>query len=72
MDDNDSLGQTDMGPNNPISTLVREPIYVNPCSYESVTIVMRNIAHKVCIQKYGGDREWAIIQGGPENRNYLR
>lgn len=48
---------------------VQEPVYVNPCSYDAVASVLRNIGHKSGIKKYGGDRDWVIIacDGVPYN-----
>ena len=40
---------------------VQEPAYVNPCSYEAVATVMRNIGYKAGVKAYGGDREWVVI-----------
>ena len=38
-----------------------EPVYVNPCSYEAVAAVLRNIGQKVGVSMYGGNREWVAI-----------
>ena len=48
---------------------VREPVYVNPCSYAAVATVLRNIGLKAGLKKHGGDREWVIIvcDGVPYN-----
>lgn len=48
-------------PTYPTRVDVREPIYVNPCSYEAVQIVLRNIGKKVGIRQYGGDRKWVVV-----------
>ena len=40
---------------------VLEPIYVNPCSYESVAIVLRNIGRKCGITRHGGKRAWVAV-----------
>ena len=43
------------------SVTVLDPVYVNPCSYEVVVIVMRKIGHKCHVRRYGGNREWVLL-----------
>ena len=45
-------------------------MFVNPCSYEAVTIVLRKIGVESGISQYGtGDRKWVIVvcDGVPYN-----
>ncbi len=52
--------QANVNPETP-TVHVQEPVYVNPCSYDAVSTVLRNIGHKCGIKKYGGNREWIIV-----------
>ena len=54
----------------PSKSYLSEPVFVNPCSYNSVITILRNIGKKAGIKKYGtGTREWITIycDGSPFN-----
>ena len=47
-----------------------DPVFVNPCSYDAVVIILRKIGEKAGIKKYGhGEREWMAVycDGSPFN-----
>ena len=51
------------------SVHVLEPVYVNPCSYESVVTVLRNIGQKIELSDNDGSHHWVVIvcDGVPYN-----
>ena len=54
----------------PSKSYLSEPVFVNPCSYNSVITILRNIGKKAGIKKYGtGTRGWITIycDGSPFN-----
>ena len=49
---------------------VHEPVFVNPCSYSAVAVVLRKIGSASGIKQYGtGDRKWTVVicDGVPYN-----
>ena len=47
------------------SVFVREPVFVNPCSYDAVAVVPRSIGLKAGVKQYGsGDKGWILVCDG--------
>ena len=49
---------------------MHEPVFVNPCSYSAVAVVLRKIGSASRIKQYGtGDRKWTVVvcDGVPYN-----
>ena len=45
----------------PPKLTVGKPVFVNPCSYEAVAHVFREIGRQAGIRRYGGEREWMTV-----------
>lgn len=45
----------------PPKITVGKPLFVNPCSYEAVAQVFREIGKQAGIKRYGGEREWMTV-----------
>ena len=38
-----------------------EPIFINPCSFDALAVILRDIGRQAGIRRYGGTREWLAI-----------
>ena len=46
----------------PVKYFVKDPVFVNPCSYEACLSVLRDIGKQAGIKQYGtGNREWVTV-----------
>ena len=44
-----------------VNTIVYPPVFVNPCSCEVCTVVLRKIGQYDGVKRYGGEREFAYV-----------
>ena len=51
----------DVHPEQPPEVFVGAPVLVNPCSFEAVATVFRDIGRQGGIKQYGGQREWMTV-----------
>ena len=48
-------------PAEPTTIRMGEPIFLNPCSYDALVLVLRDIGRQAGVRQYGGSREWLPV-----------
>ena len=48
-------------PPEPTTMRMGEPIFLNPCSFDALVLVLRDIGRQAGVRRYGGTREWLPV-----------